>query len=84
MQKFLIYKPCGNTMNKSFQGVYVNSQQISYLLESWFSSKGYKAQVLGNENSFVVQAKKEGFFRTFTGADSAFTQTSSPPSEGSP
>lgn len=60
-------------MNKSFQGVYVNPQQIAYFLENWFSSKGYKTQVLGSGSSVIVQAKKEGFFRALVGADRAFT-----------
>lgn len=61
-------------MQKTIQGVYVNLQELAYSLENWFKSKKhYQTQVLGMGQSFIVQAKKVGFFRTIIGADRAFT-----------
>lgn len=60
-------------MKKVFQGVNVNLQMLASQLFEWFSLKGYQSQYFGAGNYYIVQAKKEGFWRHLLAADRAFT-----------
>jgi hypothetical protein len=61
---------------KAYQIPDTSSQYLATSIESWFRSEGFETQtLLGPENTFIIQGRKDNLIRFFFGLSAALTAT---------